>query len=409
MKSNVRILAFVAWTLIGVAIASAAEPPGQRFAQDRIAIGFWVDPPADENMPLYYEQIAKANFTVVLGGFGARTPETVARQLALCEKHDLKALVGLYTTPADQLPTGPACWGYMVKDEPSVKDFPELAKRVNEIRRARPGKLAYINLYPSYASPEQLGVDNYDTHVERFMTEVNTDVLSMDYYPYMSPERDTRHRYCENLAVMRRVSLEHGIPFWNFFNAMPFGAHDDPTESQLRWQIYTSLAYGARGVLYFCYWTPKGREFPKGGAIVTAEGRLTRHYDQATRINAAVKALGPTLMKLSSTAVVRIRPQDDATALLGGMPIRSLTPGDYLVGVFTHADGRRAVMLNNYYYDRTAWPTVAFDADDAQVLEVSAKDGGLAPIIDDSPAMEGLQVSLDSGQGRLFVLPAGKQ
>jgi len=27
------------------------------------------------------------------------------------------------------------------------------------------------------------------------------------------------------------------------------------------------------------------------------------------------------------------------------------------------------------------------------------------PVRDDSPAMEGLQVSLDSGEGRLFLLP----
>eukprot|EP01043_Picozoa_sp_COSAG02_P089606 COSAG02_NODE_26563_length_630_cov_1.013183_2_plen_44_part_01 len=39
---------------------------------------------------------------------------------------------------------------------------------------------------------------------------------------------------------------------------MPFGGHSDPTEAQFRWQILTSLAYGARGVLYFCYFLPAG-------------------------------------------------------------------------------------------------------------------------------------------------------
>ena len=126
----------------------------------------------------------------------------------------------------------------------------------------------------------------------------------------------------------------------------------------------------------------------------------------ATRINAAIKNLGPVLMKLTSTAVIRITPKDDAAALLKGSPIRSLTPGDYLIGVFKHADGRRAVLLNNYYHEFTAWPTVEFDADAGQVMEVSQKDGTLAPVADDSPDMPGLQISLDSGEGRLFVLPA---
>ena len=34
---------------------------------------------------------------------------------------------------------------------------------------------------------------------------------------------------------------------------MPFAGHSDPTEAQLAWQIFTSLAYGAKGILYFCY------------------------------------------------------------------------------------------------------------------------------------------------------------
>ncbi len=31
----------------------------------------------------------------------------------------------------------------------------------------------------------------------------------------------------------------------------------DPTASQTLWQVMTSLLYGARGVMYFCYWNRK--------------------------------------------------------------------------------------------------------------------------------------------------------
>ena len=80
--------------------------------------------------------------------------------------------------------------------------------------------------------------------------------------------------YHQNLAVYRNASLKHGIPFWcalseapgtggcmmltggwarrNYFNSMVFGGKRDPTEAQIRWQVFTSLAYGAKGVLYFC-------------------------------------------------------------------------------------------------------------------------------------------------------------
>jgi len=391
--------------VVGVAWAQQpAEVP--RFHQDRFAIGFWVDPPAGADMEARYAEIAAANFTLVLGGFGATTPETVRRQLALCEQYGLRAVVAQAGLPPEQLPDSPACWGYMLRDEPNARDFPALRQTVDAIRAARPGKLAYINLYPDYASEAQLGTPTYEEHVTRFVDEVNVDVLSMDHYPMMRPDADGRDGYCANLAVMREQSLRAGIPFWNFFNTMPFGPHSDPTEAQLRWQIATSLAYGAKGVLYFCYWTPPGDEFPKGGAIITLEGRRTRHYDQATRINAAVKSLGPTLMQLTSTAVYRVPPDADPAQVLAGTPLRSLTPGDYLVGVFRHADGRRAVLLNNYSFAYTSWPTVEFDADPAQVTEVDQSTGQETPVVDDSPAMGGLQLSLDAGWGRLFLLPA---
>ncbi|MCP4456024.1 MAG: hypothetical protein GY809_31595 [Planctomycetes bacterium] len=383
---------------------NAANDPAT-FVQDRFAIGFWVDPPADDHMDQHYADIAAANFTMVIGGFGARTPEAIQKQIDLCETYGLKAIVSRAGLPPDQLPEGPAVWGYSIRDEPNAKDFPGLRQTVDRIRRARPGRLAYINLFPNYANAQQLGTPTYDEHVRRFVEEVGVDVLSMDHYPMMKPDVDSRSRYCSNLAVMRTHALQHAIPFWNFFNTMPFGRHSDPTEAQLRWQIYTSIAHGAKGVLYFCYWTPGGNEFPKGGAIITAEGRKTRHYNQAQRINHRIKNLGPTLMALTSTGVYRVKPDDDPLQILANTPVASLTQGDYLIGVFGHADGRQAILINNYSFAFTAWPTVGFKGHIEHVREVCQETGKEIPIIDDSPAMAGLQISLESGEGRLYLLP----
>jgi hypothetical protein len=192
---------------------------------------------------------------------------------------------------------------------------------------------------------------------------------------------------------------------------MPFGPHHDPTEAQLRWQIYTSLAYGSKGILYFCYWTPGkgaggGGEFPKGGAIITAEGVRTRHYEQARRINFALKNMGPTLMKLTSTDVIRIKPADDAAKALEGSPLKNISKGgDYLIGVFRHQYGKRAVLINNYDHNYTSWPTVEFAAPIEKVVEIDQSTGKRIPVRDDSPEMAGLQLSLDAGEGRLFLLP----
>ncbi len=388
--------------------AGTNSPPEARFKQDRIGIGFWVDPDASQQTNARFAEIAAANFTFIIGNFGATTPPAVSNQLALCEKYDLKAIVSMAGLGPAQLTDGPACWGYFLGDEPGAGAFPELGKSVAALRAARPGRLAYINLLPNYASLPVLGTTSYVEHVSRFIKEVHPDILSMDYYPMFRPDADGRDGYCANLAVMREQSLLADIPFWNFFNTMPFGDHSDPTEAQLRWQIYASLTYGAKGVMYFCYWTPGGAEFPKGGAIIRRDGTRTRHYDEAKRINAAIKNLGPTLMKLTSTGVYRIRPKDTAAALTN-TPLRSLTSGDYLVGAFRHEDGRRAVLLMNYHFAYSAWPTVEFAAEPGSVTEVDPKTGQEIPFKDESPDMPGLQVALDAGEARLFLLPAASK
>ena len=119
-------------------------------------------------------------------------------------------------------------------------------------------------------------------------------------------------------------------------------------------------------------------------------------------------------MQLTSNDVIRI--SESASDLpwerLTGSPILNLErgnydpPQDYLIGVFTHTDGRRAVLLNNYRFAYTAWPTVLFDAPLHEVREVNPASGKEQAVIDDSPNLDGLQLSLGAGSGRLFLLPA---
>jgi hypothetical protein len=380
-----------------------------RFVQDRFAIGYWVGPQTTDNLRDRYREIAEANFTVVIGSHGL----DIAKQLTLCREFGLNAIVDAQHLG---LPLDETCWGFLLRDEPGAAQFPELAKRAEEVRARHPGKFGYINLFPNYASPTQLGTATYDEHVEKFVREVEPEVLSMDHYPLMRPDSDSRDSYLANLATMRKYSLQTDIPFWNYFYSMPFNDRLDPTEAQIRWQIFASIAYGSKGVLYFCYWTPGkgaggGGEFPKGGAIITAEGRKTRHYDEARRINAELKKLGPVLMKLTSVGIVRANSGTDTRRALSETPLRNIahvagdSPGEFLIGVFSHADGGRAVLILNHSYSFTAWPTLEFDSEISTVMEVSKTTGEIAPVVDDSPELKGLQISFGPGDARLFIVP----
>ncbi|MBN9693762.1 MAG: hypothetical protein J0M24_26265 [Verrucomicrobia bacterium] len=400
---------FWSWLVGGLLSLTAwGQSPIVRFQQDRFVIGSWVEPPLDARADDRYREMAAAGFNTVIAGFSELN---FPRFEDILRRHDLRALISAPSSNPTNWPTSPVIWGYSLKDEPGAAEFPQLAARVAAVREAQPGKLAFINLFPDYASAQQLGTATYEEHVSRFLREVNVDVLCMDHYPIFHPDRDGRDGYCRNLAVLRQQALTAGIPFWNFFNTMPYGPHTDPTESQLRWQVFASLCYGAKGVLYFCYYTPRGDEFPKGGAIIARDDQPTRHYEQAQRLNAKLMKLGPTLMKLTSTGVYRIQPTDSPAEVLKGSGLLNVTrdpvdpPPDYLIGSFRHADGRRAVLLMNYRFAFSAWPTVVFDAPVDQVRELDQRTGRELPVRDESPDLPGLQISLADGEGRLFLLP----
>jgi hypothetical protein len=83
------------------------------------------------------------------------------------------------------------------------------------------------------------------------------------------------------------------------------------------------------------------------------------------------------------------------------------SPGEFVIGFFTHTDGRRAILILNHYYSFTAWPTLEFaSSNPAEIVEVSKSTGEIAPVIDDSPELKGLQLSFGAGDARLFLLPA---
>ena len=63
--------------------AAAESSTSAAWVQNRFVISFWVDPIVPpERFPAEYARIADANFTAVLGGFGAKNPATVAQSIA---------------------------------------------------------------------------------------------------------------------------------------------------------------------------------------------------------------------------------------------------------------------------------------------------------------------------------------
>jgi hypothetical protein len=426
-------------------------PPPSGFVQDRFAIGTFLNPaPSDAG----YSLLAAANFTMILGT-GGQNASGAAAQLRLCAAHGLKCTlnIGDYATSKGEKagwkidkplpPTSPSNWGFYLKDEPYAGEFRGLAATVAQVRARDPAALSFVNLYPSNVSHAvEWGAPNYTSYVQQFVDTVRPDVLCFDHYPTFgrtvadARAADTREDYVANLAMVAEIAERGQRPMWLYFNIVPYGGnvtrmphegHEDPTEAQVRWQVTTALAYGARGLLYFLFRPLGGPMGGHPGLVRCQEGKAgcsdplqpSHHYYQAQRINSFVLALAPVLMRaarLGTAALLYDRDRDPTRALArtpgfagGGCGLVNISRGDWTVSCFRLDGGpaaersQRAVLVANFEHAYTQYASVGW-AGGAAVQEVDRLSGRAVPVVDDAPDAVGFQLYFDAGDARLFTI-----
>jgi hypothetical protein len=107
----------------------------------------------------------------------------------------------------------------------------------------------------------------------------------------------------------------------------------------------------------------------------------------------------------------------DTTASLGRTYLNSHRQNNYSTFPYyhnnhRHYNGDRVLFQVEFIYYLGHFPQIISPAASGEasgnwhllVREVCKDTGREIPMVDDSPAMDGLQISLDSGEGRLFVI-----
>jgi len=299
----------------------------------------------------------------------------------------------------------PALKGYYIMDEPGIVDFPALGRAVAAVKKYAPGKLAYINLYPDYATlgaPDmsQLGTSNYTEYLERFVAEVKPQVISYDNYMVQFSD-DLKNKvkaasYYRNLLEVRRVAQEHQLPFLNIVCANQIRSHTPiPSPANLQFQAYTTLAAGYRGVTWYNYYGPGYKYTP-----IDPAGLKTLTWVYLRDVNSQVAALAPVMSRLSSTGVFFSAPAPvEGLPLLPGRLVEAIscaTP--VMVGEFRHANGQPYVMVVNLSLEQSAKFALAITHPRGAISVVSAVDGSLSAF----DQKNGLW--LTAGQGVLLAL-----
>jgi hypothetical protein len=372
-------------------IAAGTWLPVARATTNPFVLTFWCGPPPEVMSPERMAEIAAAGFNVVGPPCGGKVDAAFNRQvLDLAARHGLGVWVRdpRFSPPvlhaknwearigaavADYR-NHPALAGYFIDDEPVAGEFPALSRIVDRIRELDPDHLAYVNLLPDFIPAENLGTTSYDEYLERFLIELEPDLLSYDYYPFgtVKGKKKDRSSYFANLASVRDAALRHDVPFLLIVLAMPHGPYRDPTEAELAWQVFHALAFGARGVSYFTYWTP-----PRGGKWnhrygLMEDGKRTLHYHQVARLNHSLSAMAAQLATSRSLAVADSEGKIGIPFPVG--PIEGIDGGPVTAGLFGDSKGLFSVVLVNrdYEYGVTATLRLRSNARHPQSFDVES-------------------------------------
>jgi hypothetical protein len=279
------------------------------------------------------------------------------RELDVARRHGLRAQLGdPLLTPAALDDPGklealdaliarvrhhPALYSYFLTDEPAAKDFPALGRLIAHLREQDPAHLAYINLFPTYATNQQLGtkgdtVTAYKDYLSQFLEIARPALLSYDHYQFAVGH--DMNDYFLNLALVRRAALDARVPFLNIVQACTWTpSMREPGEGEMRYLIYTSLAYGAQGISYYVYSHPGHTP-----GIASADGQPTAVYHWLKPLNRDFAAIAAQLQPLRSLGVYHAGmmppgaeplPADGAFGFDPPIPTQDFRPGERVRGV----------------------------------------------------------------------------
>jgi len=293
----------------------------------------------------------------------------------------------------------PAVIGHYVVDEPAAALFPNIGTITHLLGEIDPNRYIYNNLHPNWAPMTILG-GTYQDYVDQYFSNCFSNVLMVDNYCLMgtggSGANEDPAYFYSNMQTMRDEAFKNNVPFWSIILSMPHYMYAVPTFGNMALQAYGSLAYGSRGLGYFCYFTNSNPASYLGPIDVS--GNKTATWDMVEAVNSEIAALAPTINSLtcirnyffgSIPAGGSSAPSDANIQISGTAP-------DLLIGEFVHEDGTPYILIVNRNTSTSASITCSFPKF-RSVARVSPDTGALVPYMGDT-------ISIPPGNGMLVQL-----
>lgn len=389
-----------------------------------------------------FAEVEEAGFHAVGMSFGEYSDEADA-VFAELEKRTIKLIahspaivtgkeIGEVLPILEKLCDSDFFMGFILKDEPSAGDFVPLAEAKAVCDAVLPaGRFTICNLFPNYASHQQLGVGPtpglddlyqidagidtpaYDRYLAQYMEIFRPSILSYDHYQITDSLRTCApgcekyiYRYIANLSSIRKAAFGAGIPFYNVIQAW---SYNDimlyPNIHEYLWTMNTSIALGATGMIAFSF----RNVFPEGegpekwkDCPITLSGDRTASYYVLKKCNTEILAYSKAFMQFRNVGVWAYNcPDYMMKALDGSFIVNAFLPVDSLSGDSSaligcmEKDGQKGVYVTNADFREEA--DLVLHLDSARTYEIWDKEGR-----HESESADNIHICLGKGEA-MFI------
>ena len=245
-------------------------------------------------------------------------------------------------------------WGYCVYDEPFMGHLTTLQNMQAEYEKVMQDKMFFVNLLPSGGD----GSAAYYDYLTTFVDGVNLPVLSYDNYSIMLDEFGDiyiRETYLFDFDVASHTAQENGVPLWYTLLTADHLSYADPTTTDLEWQMYLAMTYGAKALIHYIYAThDTDYEFP----IVDMEGNPTPKYYKVQEADATIRSWDHIYMNFDWLGTSNVEGTNGKTGLLDltvynvdltafNTIVSAKATEDVIIGHFEDADKNAGFMVTN--------------------------------------------------------------
>lgn len=202
----------------------------------------------------------------------------------------------------NQFKGNPNLGGWDLIGQPSYNELSNpdgIRKYYNLICQNDPNHCVFINI-PGEAENSLMNDHSYKEYLELFQDVLNPSFFPYVMYPITGPDTQPNVRYdtfFNDLEIFSLIAKYSERPFWAYVRSQAFknvnGTEGPaPTEGQLKFAVFSALAYGAQGLVYWTYRQRSDKSTEKYTiAPIDRNGNKTRIWNYVQSVNKQVKAL----------------------------------------------------------------------------------------------------------------------